>query len=220
MGDSRYDANLIYLQAILSTLLATTVKAWGFNRDHYSEIGADGIIEITILELLTPTKREVLVKILQHIQDSLINAPWVNIWIIGDSSLKRGEQPLWSYGVSGFENKDDNDSDDDDNDNGEYLGQTHWLEKKTDISELTFTLHYSIILEEDYDQHQMKENYLRDTAAIFNVESQKYFAWESTPHPPIYTAHCPYMFDLFNGGHDVFLTKTVIEFMEKSIKTF
>ena len=114
MGDSRYDADLIYLQAVLTTLLATTVKAWGFNRDHHSEIGADGIIEITVPQLVTLTKRELLVRILQCIQDSLINAPWV----IGDSSLERGEEPRWRYGESRFE-------DNKDNDDNEYSPQTH-----------------------------------------------------------------------------------------------
>ena len=221
MGDSHYDADMIYLQAILTTLLATTVKAWGFNRDHHSENGADGIIEITVPQLLTPTKRELLVRILQHIQDSLINAPWVYKWVIGDSSLERGEEPLWSYGVSRFENKDDNDSDDnDDDDDSEYLGQTHWLEKKIDSAGSIFSLRYSIGLEKDYDQHQMEQQYLRDRITIHDVVSQKYFTWESTPQTSDYNAYDPYIFDLFHGGHDVFLTKTVIEFIKKSMKTF
>ena len=39
----------------------------------------------------------------------------------------------------------------------------------------TFSLQYSILLEKECNQHQMEHQYLRDTATILNVESQKIF---------------------------------------------
>ena len=126
MGDSRYSAHLTYIQAVLTTLLATTVEAWGFNRDHYTENGVDGIINITVPQLLPPSKRELLARILQRLQDGLTNGPWREIWVIGDSSLDRKDIPMWlqyhyNGTTSGFEDRDDDE---------EFLGETRWVVEK------------------------------------------------------------------------------------------
>ena len=211
MGDSRYSADLTYLQAVLTTLLATTVEAWGFNRDHYSENGTDGIINITVPQLLPPSKRELLARILQRLQDGLTNGPWREIWVIGDSSLDRKDIPMWLqyhyHGItSGFEDRDDD---------KEFLGETRWVVEKDPFGEEIFSLRYSILLEENYDRQQMEKDYLRDKTIILDGKFQKYFTWESTPSLPTQDAVKPYIFDLFFGGQDVFLTKIALEFIEK-----
>ena len=211
MGDSRYSADLTYLQAVLTTLLATTVEGWGFNRDHYSENGADGIINITVPQLLPPSKRELLARILQRLQDGLTNGPWREIWVIGDSSLDRKDIPMWLqyhyHGItSGFEDRDDD---------KEFLGETRWVVEKDPFGEEIFSLRYSILLEENYDRQQMEKDYLRDKTIILDGKFQKYFTWESTPSLPTQDAVKPYIFDLFFGGQDVFLTKIALEFIEK-----
>ena len=211
MEDSRCSADLTYLQAVLTTLLATTVEGWGFNRDHYTENGVDGIINITVPQLLPPSKRELLARILQRLQDGLTNGPWREIWVIGDSSLDRWDTPIWyqyQYNgtTSGFEDRDDDE---------EFLGETRWVVEKNPFGGEIFSLRYSILLEVTYDHQQMEKDYLRDKTIILDGKFQKYFTWESTPSLPTQDAVKPYIFDLFFGGQDVFLTKIALEFIEK-----
>ena len=157
------------------------------------------------LSALTPNKWKLFTGVLQTLQDALIMIPGREVWVIGNSSLERDETPGWLDATSGFEEHYGD---------GEYVGETHWSEEKTAHGGAIFLLRYSILLKEDYDQEQMQSDYFRDRAIILDEKFQRFFSWESSP--PLLSANAfdPYVFDLFDGGQDVFLTKNALGYIE------